>query len=106
MKSSRIRRMPMNAKTNNMTPKMALFCREYLKDFNAARAAIAAGYAEKGARQTGSRLLTYVDIQKAISEALKGRMKRVEVDAEWVLQNAVNLFKMSVGDFLKFDHQN
>ena len=42
------------------------FVDEYVKDYNAKQAAIRAGYSEKGAKQVGHRLLTYVDVQAAI----------------------------------------
>lgn len=38
-------------------------------DLNATQAAIRVGYSEKTARSIGQRLLTNVDIQKAIEEA-------------------------------------
>ena len=42
------------------------FIKEYLIDQNATRAAIAAGYSEKTAKQQGSRLLTNVDVASQI----------------------------------------
>jgi phage terminase small subunit len=44
-----------------------LFIDEYLKDFNGTQACIRAGYSEKGAAQTASRLLTYNNIQDEIA---------------------------------------
>lgn len=38
---------------------------------NAAKAAILAGYSEKAARQIGSRLLTYADVQQAVGERVQ-----------------------------------
>lgn len=46
------------------------FVRAYLKCFNAAKAAIEAGYAESNAYDTGSRLQRNTDIAAAISEQL------------------------------------
>ena len=40
--------------STKLTDKQKIFCKEYIKDFNATRAAIAAGYSKKGARQTAS----------------------------------------------------
>jgi len=95
--------MPMNAKKNNMTPKMALFCREYIKDFNATRAAADAGYSKKTAYSQGQRLLRNVEIEKALSEAIERRMEKVEIDAEWVLQKLVDQYKVNIDDFVKVD---
>jgi hypothetical protein len=39
-----------------LTPKQKFFIREYCRDLNASRAAIAAGYSEKGASVAGARL--------------------------------------------------
>jgi hypothetical protein len=49
-----------------MTPKQAAFVREYLIDRNATQAAIRAGYSADTAKQQGSRLLTNVDVQRAV----------------------------------------
>jgi len=50
------------------------FVKEYLTDQNATQAAIRAGYSEKAARTQGQRLLTIVDIAKAIDA---GKSKKV-----------------------------
>lgn len=59
-----------------MTPKQQLFCDEYLIDLNATQAAIRAGYLEKNARVTASKLLTNANIQKYIAD----RMAEKEAD--------------------------
>ena len=60
-----------------MRAKHQAFVNEYLKDFNATQAAVRCGYSARTAKQIGSRLLTYVDIQEAIQEAVE--MKPDEV---------------------------
>jgi len=62
--------------TKGLMPMQALFAQEYVVDFNATKAAVRAGYSEKTARSQGQRLLTNVDIQAAVSEAIKARMER------------------------------
>ena len=74
-----------------MTPKKVLFAKEYLVDLNATRAAIRAGYSAHTARSQGQRLLTDVDVQAAIQEAMKARSKRVEISADRVLQEVSRL---------------
>jgi phage terminase small subunit len=64
-----------------MTPKRAKFVREYLKDGNATQAAIRAGYPPKGAKQQGSRLLSFVDVQEQIAR-LQDASARIELSAE------------------------
>lgn len=77
-----------------------LFCREYVIDLNPARAAIVAGYSEKGAAQCASRLLTRVKIKMRVAELTSKTNEKLEISAEWVLSelrklagyDAVNLF--------------
>lgn len=54
-----------------LTPKMEKFCLEYIIDFNATRAALAAGYSKKSAHSTGSENLKKPEIQKRIGELVK-----------------------------------
>jgi phage terminase small subunit len=61
------------------------FVDEYLIDLNATRAAEAAGYSKRTARQQGSRLLTNVDVAEAIRQAKQRRADRVEINADEVL---------------------
>jgi len=46
-----------------ITPKQRRFCSEYILDWNGARAARAAGYSEKNARETASELLTKPNVK-------------------------------------------
>lgn len=63
-----------------------MFCEEYLTDLNATQAAIRAGYSEKTAEQTASRLLTNVKVQEYIEKRKKDRIKRIEITQDAVLQ--------------------
>ena len=63
------------------------FVEEYIKSLNATDAAIKAGYSEKTARSQGSRLLTNVDIQKAIQQAKAEREERTQITQDYVLTN-------------------
>lgn len=74
-----------------LTDKQELFAREYLKDLNATQAAIRAGYSEKTARSVGSENLTKPDIQEYIAQLNQERMNRVQIDADYVLRQAVKL---------------
>lgn len=69
-----------------LTPKQALFVREYLVDLNATQAAIRAGYSPETAESQGSRLLRKVKVREAIEEANEERLERVEVAADEVLR--------------------
>lgn len=69
----------------NLTPKQQRFVEEYLIDLNATQSAIRAGYSEKTARSIGQRLLTNVDIQKAIEDAKNQVSKRTELTVDMVV---------------------
>ena len=71
--------------TKGLMPMQALFAQEYVVDFNATKAAVRAGYSEKTARSQGQRLLTNVDIQAAVSEAIKARMARTFITQDRIL---------------------
>ncbi|EAM8407009.1 terminase small subunit [Salmonella enterica] len=74
-----------------LTDKQELFAREYLKDLNATQAAIRAGYSEKTARSVGSENLTKPGIQEYIAQLNQERMNRLQIDADYVLRQAVKL---------------
>lgn len=62
-----------------------LFCQEYLADLNGAAAAVRAGYSEKAARQTASRLLTIANVQARVAELQAERTQRTQITADWVV---------------------
>ncbi len=80
----------MNAK---LTPKQQRFVDEYLIDLNATQAAIRAGYSKNSARQIGVENLTKPVIAAAVAKAKRERSERTEIDAEWVLRQAVELHR-------------
>jgi phage terminase small subunit len=71
--------------TETLTPRRAKFASEYLIDLNATQAAIRAGYSPHTAKQQGSRLLTDVDVSRAISQRQHELAERHNVDADRVL---------------------
>jgi phage terminase small subunit len=68
-----------------LTDKQQLFVDNYLTSLNATQAATAAGYSGKTARTIGSKLLTKVDIQVAISAAMAERGDRTKITQDRVL---------------------
>ncbi|HHR6116736.1 TPA: terminase small subunit [Providencia alcalifaciens] len=86
-----------------LTDKQEMFCREYLIDLNATQAAIRAGYSEKTANRTASENLSKPDIQLRISELLKKRSDRLQIDADYVLNRLVEIDQMDVLDILHDD---
>ena len=74
-----------------MTDKQKLFCKEYLVDLNATQAAIRAGYSEKTAYSQGQRLLKDVEIQEEIQKLMNKRSDKVEITAENVLNDILDI---------------
>ena len=83
-----------------LTAKQSLFVAEYLKDLNATQAAIRAGYSEKTANKQGARLLTFVDIQKAINAAMEARTQRIQRTADEVLRDISDIAKTAKNAFI------
>jgi len=77
---------------SKLNPKQTLFCQEYLVDLNATQAAIRAGYSKKTAQRMGSENLSKPLIAEFIQQAMDKRSKKVEINAEWVLTQAVEMF--------------
>lgn len=67
-----------------LTPREKSFVSAYLgrSRGNATKAAIAAGYSRKTARQTGHRLLTKADIRQAVDQVVAAREKKTIAAAE------------------------
>ena len=80
-------------KEKKLTPKQAAFVAEYLVDLNATKAATRAGYSEKTAYSIGGELLKKPEIQQAISEARADQEKRTQVDADFVVNGLVDVYK-------------
>lgn len=74
-----------------LTAKQEMFCHEYLIDLNATQAAIRAGYSKKTAYIIGHENLRKPKISEFITKAKAKRIEKVTIDANWVLEKAVNL---------------
>ena len=70
-----------------LTAKQEQFCQEYLIDLNGAQAAIRAGYSKKTAKDIACQNLAKLNISTRIAELQAIRLKRVEIDQDWVLNN-------------------
>jgi phage terminase small subunit len=74
------------APEQRLTQQHKLFALEYATDFNGARAARAAGYADESAKFTASVLLKRPDIQALVAEAVNNAAETAGVNAVWVLR--------------------
>ncbi|SHJ32344.1 terminase small subunit [Cycloclasticus pugetii] len=72
-----------------LTPKQVRFVDEYLIDFNASRAAVAAGFSSKSAKVQGSRLLTNVNLIATIQRRQKATERRLEVTRDTIIQGLI-----------------
>lgn len=68
-----------------LNERQRLFIDEYIIDLNATQAAIRAGYSERTARSQGQRLLTNVDIKKAIEERLQEKTDELIMKQDEIL---------------------
>lgn len=81
------------------TIKEALFCQEYIIDFNGTQAYMRAGYkaSAKVARINASKLLTKPNINAKIKELVEARAKEAGINAQWVLDEALEVYRMAKG---------
>ena len=63
------------------------FVQEYILDLNGQQAAIRAGYSEKAAKVTASRLLSDANVQAEIQKAMDIRAKRTSITADYVIKS-------------------
>lgn len=84
-----------------MDKRKEMFCREYVIDWNASRAARAAGYSKAGAPQRGCELSKDPACMEFIAELAMGMHKRLTVTAEQLLdfyQRAVTVDRTGLVD--------
>ena len=91
------------AKAKKLTDKEKLFVIEYLVDFNATQAAIAAGYSKKTARQAAARLLSFVYIQDAIKIEVDRLLKDNRSLALRVVRECEKIAFSKISDVMRFD---
>jgi len=87
---------PGRPKPGGLTPKQALFVREYPIDCNATAAAIRAGYSRKGARTEGTRLLQNAVVQAKISAMVDNKLSKVDMTFDDLLEQATHIGNATV----------
>lgn len=85
-----------------MNAKQTRFVEEYLIDLNATQAAIRAGYSEDTARAIGSENLSKPYIKDAIDKAIAARSESTQIDAAYVLRQAVKLHERCMQEIVPF----
>ena len=87
-----------------LTDKQEAFCRQYIIDLNASKAAVRAGYSERTAGAIGSENLTKPEIQARITELREEAMKRAELTADMIIEELRSLGFWNIQDFLNQDN--
>ena len=76
-----------------MTEKQRRFCDEYLRDCNAAQAAIRAGYSKKTSKQIGQKLLTKIDLRAYVDAQLEKIRSEKIADAQEVMEYLTSVMR-------------
>ncbi|WNF07254.1 terminase small subunit [Brevibacillus borstelensis] len=85
-----------------LTEKQRLFVLEYLRDFNATRAAMAIGYSKKTAYAIGWNLLRKVEIQAEIKRQKELRATELGLDVQRVIAEYMKIAFADITDLLEF----
>lgn len=81
---------------SELTEKQKIFCREFIYDWNATRAAKAAGYSESTARQIGSENLSKPAIKAYITEIQKDLEKIAGISRLRIAQEHLKIVNTSI----------
>lgn len=85
----------------SLEPRQQVFVQEYLRTLNATKAALAAGYSAKTARQQASALLSKPDISAAIERAHSRTLNRYEVSRERIVAEQASIAFGSMADYTR-----
>ena len=83
-------------------PQRELFAQQYIIDFNAAQAAVRAGYAPKNARAQGSRLLTDADMLARVRFLVQRRQALTEVEQARVVAELARIGFSDIGEVMEW----
>lgn len=91
------------ASSSKLTPKQQRFVEEYLKDLNATRAAVRAGYSARTADRIAHETLRKPAVADAVAERMRARSEKVGADSEWVLRRLIAEAEADLADL--YDEQ-
>lgn len=80
-------------KSDKLTRKQDLFCQEYIVDYNGTKAAIRAGYEERSARSTASKLLAKSNIRSRVRELQAEQVERLAATQDFVVQQLIETYQ-------------
>jgi phage terminase small subunit len=85
------------SKAPKLTDKQQAFISEYLKCWNATKAALQAGYSEKSARQIGAENLS----KPYIADEIQHRISEMKMSADEAITSLADIARGSMSDFIK-----
>lgn len=85
-----------------LSPKRQRFVNEYLKDLNATKAAIRAGYSERSAHVLGPRISLEPAVKAAIDAAIARRNKRLEISQDRIVRELAKVGLADIKDYLSY----
>lgn len=85
-------------KPTELNEQQERFCREFILDLSATKAAVRAGYKEHSATQGASRLMTNELVMARIQTLMNERAKRSEITADTILHELLRLARVDIGD--------
>ena len=86
-----------------LTPRQDRFVVEYLRDLNATKAAVRAGFSPRSAGKIGPRLVGESRIAAVIAARQARRAKRADLTAETTLEEIRRLMTSDIGNYLDED---
>lgn len=99
--------MPKSEAHQEMQAKrVALFVANYLRHFNAARAAREAGFAPKNSHRQGFEMLRKPEIQQAVAEAIEQRLNEADIDAKTVLRQWALIATANPNELIQYQRVN
>lgn len=84
-KVKKAKRKRVFAPPDNLNAQQERFCEEYIIDYNGTAAASRAGYSEKSATVTASRLLRNAKVLARVRELQAEQAERLAMSADWVM---------------------
>ena len=79
------------AKGDTLTAQQEQFCLEFIKDLNAVRAAIRAGYGEQHAKKNAWTIIRNPAVAERISDLKADQTKRTKIEADDILRRLVRI---------------
>jgi len=87
-----------------LTDKQKLFVKEYMKDWNGARAAEAAGYNKNNARQSAYELMTKPYVKDYVNKKINDQIDLADIDAAFVLKELYACWNADILDIIDMEN--